>query len=270
MQLFQFTPEEMLTFFAVLVRFSVLIAILPFFGNHSIPTMVKVLLAFIISVALFPTLTKSGAVRIVDTYTWGKNASTLIGTICLEAVFGLAFGFVAKLVFDAIHLGANLSGTFMGFAAANIYDPHQEAHTQVVAEVQTALAMLIFLVLEGHHYMLKAALNSYSIVGMGKAGFSTVFSQSLIEFTSKVLVFGVQLSAPVCFAIFGVNIVFGIMAKAMTQINILVLSFGVTVLVGLGVIYLGVPEFQLAAGNVLGRMEDWLEIAKIAIAKDGS
>ncbi len=259
-----------MTFFAVLVRFSVLIAILPFFGNHSIPATLKVLFSLVVTIALFPALTKSGHVKIVDTYAWSKTASSMVGTIALEALFGLALGFVAKLVFDAIHFGANLSGTYMGFAAANTYDPHQEAHTQVVAEVQTALAMLIFLVLEGHHYMLRAALDSYAIVGVGKAGFASMFSQSLIEFTSKVLLFAVQISAPVCLAIFGVNIVFGIMAKAMPQINILVLSFGVTVLIGLGVIYIGVPEFQTAAGSVLGRMEDWLQVAKIAIARDGS
>ena len=41
------------------------------------------------------------------------------------------------------------------------------------------------------------------------------------------------------------------MAKAMPQLNILVLSFAVSALVGLVVMFLSVPEFQGAAGNVL-------------------
>ena len=58
---------------------------------------------------------------------------------------GLVLGYTARLLFDAISLGSNLAGNFMGFAAASTYDPHQESQTQVVAEIQLAIATLMFL-----------------------------------------------------------------------------------------------------------------------------
>ena len=60
----------------------------------------------------------------------------------------------------------------MGFSTASTYDPHQESQTQVVAQIQMAIAMLLFLALDGHHLMLRASLESYRIVGVGGlAGF---------------------------------------------------------------------------------------------------
>ena len=90
--------------------------------------------------------------------------------------------------------------------------------------------------------------------------------QKLIDLSGQVLRFGIQISAPVAVSLFVVNIAFGIMAKAMPQLNVLVLSFAVSALVGLVVMFLSVPEFQGAAGEVLGRMRDWMGGAMAAMA----
>ena len=95
-------------------------------------------------------------------------------------VIGLVLGFTARLVFDTINFGSNLIGYFMGFATASIYDASQETQTQVVAEIHMAIAMLIFLAMDGHHLMLKASLNSYQVVGLGQASIGTLFAQKLI------------------------------------------------------------------------------------------
>jgi flagellar biosynthesis protein FliR len=134
-----------------------------------------------------------------------------------------------------------------------------------VAEIQMALAMLVFLVLDGHHLMLRASLQSYEIVGLGKAGLTAAFSQRLIEFTAEVIKFGVQIAAPVAVALFAVNVAFGIVAKAMPQLNVLVLSFAVTALIGLFVMLISQPEFQAAAGNILGRIGDWMQAMLVTL-----
>ena len=50
----------------------------------------------------------------------------------------------------------------MGFSTASQYDAHQESQSQVVAQIQMAIAILLFLALDGHHLMLRASLSSYS------------------------------------------------------------------------------------------------------------
>jgi flagellar biosynthetic protein FliR len=261
----QITQEELMTFFAVMVRFSVLFALLPFIGDRIVPAPVKVLLAVACTIALFPALVAGGSVRPHEANIWGATTGSIAATIACEVIFGLAMGFTARMLFESISFGGNLIGNFMGFAAASTYDPHQESQTQVIAQIHTAVAMLIFLALDGHHLMLRAALDSYRIVGMGKASVGGITSTRLIEFTGQTIRFGIQLAAPVALSIFAVNVAFGVIAKAMPQLNILVLSFAVTSLVGLAVMLMCVPEFQGAAGAVLSRVGDWMEAVSLSL-----
>jgi flagellar biosynthetic protein FliR len=271
--LFNFSPEEILCFFAVLIRFSVLMAILPFVGDRVVPGPVKVLLSLATTLALFPALVARGNINIADAAVWGSTTGGIIGTMTMEVLCALVLGFTAKLAFEAISFGGNLVGTFMGFATASQYDPHQESQTQVVSQIQMAIAMLLFLALDGHHIMLRASLSSYQVVPIGgmaafaKMGFNGALSQRLIEITGDVIKFGLQLSAPVAVCLFGVNVAFGVVAKAMPAINILVLSFAVTGIVGLAILFLSIPEFQGAVTNIFAQMDDWMRSVLLAMAK---
>jgi flagellar biosynthesis protein FliR len=270
--LFNFSQEEILCFFAVLIRFSVLMAILPFVGDRMVSGPIKVLLALATTLALFPALVARGNINIADAAVWGATTSGIIGTMTMEVLCALVLGFTAKLAFEAISFGGNLVGTFMGFATASQYDAHQESQTQVVAQIQMAIAMLLFLALDGHHLMLRASLSSYQLVPIGgmaafaKSGFNGTLCQRLIEITGDVIKFGLQLSAPVAVCLFGVNVAFGVVAKAMPQINILVLSFAVTGIVGLAILFLSIPEFQGAVTNIFSQMDDWMTSVLLAMA----
>lgn len=262
MSLFNFNQEELLCFFVVLVRYSVLIAVMPFTGDVQVPATVKVLLSLAISIALFPMLLGGGHVRPADAAVWGNDAGSLIGTVAMEVVIALVLGYTARLAFDAISFGGNLIGNFMGFGIASTYDPNQQSHTQVVAELHMVIAMLVFLALDGHHLMLRTALTSYDIVGVGGQWATTsarmAVGARLIDLCGQVLRFGIQISAPIAVVIFAINVVFGVMARAVPQLNILVLSVAASAFVGLLVLFMSLGEFQGAATGILGRMDDWM------------
>lgn len=266
MSLFNLSIPEVLCFFAVLVRFSVLIALLPFTGDKTIPTPIKVLLSLAITLALFPALVARGEINPAEALVWGGTTAGIVKTVVLEAVIGFVLGYTARLSFDAISLGSNLVGTFMGYASASMYDPHQETHSQVVAEIQMALAMLIFLTLDGHHLMLRASLDSYRIVGLGQAEFGAQFVEKITMLSGQVIRFGIQIAAPVAISLFAVNVMFGIMSRAMPNLNVLMLSFSVTGIVGLLVMLISMPEYQSVAGNILERMGDSMETMLTAMA----
>lgn len=264
--LFQFSPEEIFSFFAVLVRISVMLAVLPIFGDKIIPAPAKVLLSLAVTFVIFPGLVKQGYVRPADAAIWAENAWGIIRTIGQEALLGLVIGFVAKLVFDAIHIGASIVSNTMGFGMASVYDPHHEAQTTVIAEIQVAIAMLLFLALDGHHLLLRGALDSFRFCGIGEAGMTSLAQMKMIEMSGTVLKYGIQLGAPITIVMFGVNVVFGVFSKTMPQMNILVLSLGISALSGVVVLMLSAPEFQTVAANVLSRTEEWMQGMVIAMA----
>lgn len=254
--LFTYDQNEMLTFFAVLVRFSILVTILPFVGDMAVPMPVKALMALGVSLVLYPVLVADGQVRPAEAAVWGSSAGKLVGTIATEATFGLILGFTARIFFDAISMAGNVAGTFMGYAMASAYDPHVESQSQVVAKFQGAIAMLIFLVLDGHHLMLSAALESYRFVSVGQAVFGAAVAERLLELSGMLIRTGLQIAAPVAISLYATQVVYGVMAKAMPQLNILVLSFAVSALVGLFVMLVSIPGFHDVTGALFEGMGD--------------
>ncbi|HTL12613.1 MAG TPA: flagellar biosynthetic protein FliR, partial [Bdellovibrionota bacterium] len=153
--LFDLDQNQILTFFAVLVRYGTLVAVLPWIGDKVVPAPVKVLLALTLSAMLYPVLVATGKVSPQAATVWGSTSGGILSVTAVEALFGLAMGFAARMLFMAVEAGGNLAGNYMGFAMASQYDPHQESQSQVVAQIHTTLAMLIFLALDGHHLMLR-------------------------------------------------------------------------------------------------------------------
>jgi flagellar biosynthesis protein FliR len=72
MNLFNLSLEEMLCFFAVLIRYSVLFSLLPWIGDRAVPAPVKVLLALSVSILVFPMLVRTGQIQIDDAKQWGR------------------------------------------------------------------------------------------------------------------------------------------------------------------------------------------------------
>lgn len=253
----------MLSFFAVLVRYSVLFSVIPFLGDRVVPMPVKILFSVTVTIALFPPLVRTGLVVPAQATVWADSVLGIVRVVGLEALFGVLMGFTARLVFDAISFGSNLVGTFMGLSAATMFDPHHETQSQVIAEFYLALAMLIFLALDGHHLMLRAALESYRWVSLGQVDLTGSFGPRILELTGSVIRYGLQLAAPVGIAVFALNVAFGVVARAMPQVNILVLSFAVTLIVGLLVMLITISDFNGAMAQILSKIGDWM----IAIAR---
>ncbi len=269
MPLFQFQELELLTFFMVLLRMSVLFSIFPMLGDRQVPAPAKILLALATTAACWPGLIKSGAVRSADALIWGKTSFTIAGTAALEVLSGLVLGFTSKVAFEVIEFGANLVGTLMGFAAANLYDPQQEAQTQVVAQIQVSIAFLIFLVSNGHHFLIQAAAESYSILGLGAAQFGPALRDGLVSVTSGVFKLGIAIAAPVAVSLFVVHSAFGIISKALPQMNVLVLSFSATALVGIFVMFVSISEFVDWSGDLFAKTPEWFNSVLIALKRGG-
>jgi flagellar biosynthetic protein FliR len=256
--LVQFSNEDILCFFAVLVRYSILISLMPVTGDRMVPGPVKILLSVAVTFALFPALLSQGWVRPADAKVWGASAVGIVGTIGLEVLSGVLLAFTSRILFDGVSFGANLISSLMGYSAATFFDPHFENQTQVISEFQLTLVMICFLALEGHHILLRAALESYQWVGLGGATIGPHVIERLTSMTSQMIQLGIRISAPIGICIFGVNVGFGVIARTMPQMNVLVLSFAITSLVGFTVLLTGLPEWLNASTQLVAWSGEWM------------
>ena len=110
--------------------------------------------------------------------------------------------------------------------------------------------MLTFLSVDGHHLLFRAMVETFHLIPQGHFTMSEQFKDSLLHLVGNTLVFGLQLSAPMAACMLLVNIVYGIMGKALPQLNILTLSMASSALIGGFVLLVTYPSIQNGMSNI--------------------
>lgn len=253
MGFYGFNEVEIAHFFASFVRVSFLFLLLPLFSDNSVPPLLRVFLAFTVNLAVYPVARAAGFASV------SPFIGSDIGLVVLavkEAVVGIVLGFSAKLFFDGLSFAFGNMGMQMGFNMASVYDHHTETNTPVISKVIMVVATLLFLAVDGHHMFFRALVQSYEVVPVGAVTLSKTIAAYVLETSTQVFWIAVKLSAPMALVIFLVNCAFGIIAKAVPQINVLIVSFTVNILVGFLVLSLSLPILGTNIGEVFQMMVD--------------
>jgi flagellar biosynthetic protein FliR len=244
------STSELLSFFMVLVRVSTLLVVFPIFGDRVVPAPVKIILSITFSAILFPILRSSGVIDIESAREWSSTTGQLLLVLASEVIAGLAIGFASQLIFHAIHVAGDFIAQLMGLSMATSYDPHAESQTMMVSQLLGALAMLTFLAVDGHHTLFRAIVESFKLIPQGHWTGSEVFKNSIIQLAGNTLAFGIQLAAPMAACMLLVNIVYGILGKALPQLNILTLSMASSLFIGGVVLLVSYPSIQSGMSNL--------------------
>ncbi len=206
------------------VRLSGLMLFAPFLGSSAIPARVKAGLVLALSVALYPMV----APHFPRT---SLNAWPLI--VFGELLVGAAIGIATTLVFDAVQMAGHFVSVQMGYSLITILDPQTQAESTVMASFYQALALLIFLRLDVHLWILRAIAASFGYLPPGSAHLSAAFVRTALSAGASVFAIGLQLAAPVLSATFLADLVLGLLGKASPQLPVMLLGPAVKSLLAL-------------------------------------
>lgn len=251
MGVFSLNEIEILVFFSALMRIGFLFMLVPLFNDQRIPVMIKILLAFSIALILNPVI-QHGANKL-DPKAFESSLGISI-LLVKEAAVGLFVGFVAKMFFDAINFAFAHAGALMGFNMASTFDLSAETQIPLISQFTTILAMLIFIAIDGHHMLLKATLETFHVIPIGGLDAGKNAAAFILSLAGDVFWIAVRLSAPMALVLFLINCGFGIIAKAVPQINVLMVSFAVNIIAGLFVVMLTMPVFGTSITDIFGQM----------------
>jgi flagellar biosynthetic protein FliR len=227
----------------VLARVAGLVLASPIFGHVLVPLRVRAGLTALVAVALTPTVPPVALPAAATMWTLG-------GAVAVESVIGVLLGLVAQLVFAGVQLGGQLAGIQMGFGIANMIDPQSHAQVTIVALWQQLLALLIFLVLDMHHVLLGALVESFRVAPPGTVVLAGATLAGVVAQAGGVFGLGVRLAAPVIITLLLTNAAFGVLARTVPQLNVFVVGFPVNV--GVGLVVLG-ASLPFAVRCLMGR-----------------
>jgi flagellar biosynthetic protein FliR len=221
------------SFFWPFVRILALMSAAPILGHVSVPMRVKIGLSALFAVLIAPTLPDSAAISVGS----AQGAVTLIE----QVLIGVSMGLVLTVIFAAVALAGEVIGMQMGLNFAGYFDPQSQEQTTPLGSWLTLLTMLTFLAVNGHLMILQALGESFSVFPIGGGGLSATDWHRIALIGGEMFRIGVYAALPVIGAMLVCNIGMGVLARIAPQLNVLAISFSITLLVGLLVFMSGVP-----------------------------
>jgi len=248
-----FTVTQFQFFILVLFRVAGMMTIAPFFGSMNIPRPVKIALALMISIVIFPIVQRP------DIALPGTLSGYLIAGVA-ECSIGIVLGFAATLTFAGIQLAGHFVGQEMGLTLANVVDPTSFAQVTVVTQFKFIFSILIFLSVGGHLLLLWLLFWTFEMIPIMSVSYSRAVPEYIaMGMGAQMFVEAVKLAAPVMVAMLVTTVTMAFIAKTAPEINVFIIGFGIRAGVGLIILLLAIPYMAGVLQVVFNRMAVNLE-----------
>lgn len=246
---YSFSYNDLEYFLLVFIRIGFFIFSAPFFSTKGIPRQVKV------SFALFLTL-------IVYHITPGYHVpeyNSVIGysiLIIKEAICGLLIGIGANLCSSIVNFAGRIADMEMGLSMVQLFDPMTNESNGFAGTVYEYAVLLIMMVSYMHHFFIQALVDTFTIIPIGTASFSsenimTTMSQFLGDYVSIAF----RLCLPIVASIMILNAVLGILAKSAPQINMFSVGVQIKILCGLTIMLLTIGILPYVSDFIFREMK---------------
>jgi flagellar biosynthesis protein FliR len=206
----------------LLARISPVILMTPPVNSSGVPTRVRGLLVLAIAVLLTPTIQPTATLIPPDL---PHICIALVGEILL----GTLLGSVVLLAITCLQLAGQAIGYLAGFDFAVSVDPGSSEEMPVLSNLLGLLAMAIWLLLGGHRQLLQCALDSFARYPAGAVIFEVSWLDELTLVLRHTFEVGLRAAAPIAVALLLSNIVTGLLARTLPQLNILSIGFNLNV-----------------------------------------
>lgn len=223
----------MFTFGLVFARVIGFLIQAPIWGSKHINSKVKIGFAACLALVLFPN------VELPSELSGGPIIIILL--VFTQITVGMVIGWVSFLSMATAQFGGEMLDIQMGLSSAAASDPSSKGTINLIRRLQFYLAMLLYLIMDGHHILLLAISKSFEIIPLTGMRFSGTLITELIQMSGRVLYVGVQIALPALGALFMVQIALGIMARVAPQMNVFMLSFPLNIMVGLTLLSASIP-----------------------------
>jgi len=171
------------------------------------------------------------------------DISHLILNLSKEVLVGLILGFLASLIFAGVELAGQLISMQMGFGIVNVYDPQTSRQIPIVGQFYSYVAMMIFLAINGHHFLLEGIFQSFKTIPLSMATFRSSLVELNMSIAGTIFVSAIKIGVPVIVALLLTSIALGLVARAVPQMNVFFVGMPLKIGMGLLALAFSLPLF---------------------------
>lgn len=215
----------------LLVRPGTLIVAAPPFGSTFAPASVKVGVTVLLALTLVP---------IVDVPTAASSIG-LAGAVVREFAIGLAMAMAIRALVAAAEFGGHLVGFQMGLGYSAIVDPQAGVRNNLLAALYANVAVVTFLITNGHHAFLRALRDSYIRLPIGAGHIADSLPANVASLLGLIFTLGMRLAAPVVAVLVVAELTMALMARSAPALNLMADGASVRLMVGMLLLSIVVP-----------------------------
>lgn len=239
-------------FLLLMGRLSGLFLSAPIFSSRQIPGRVKILVLPLLSATLSYVIPINTSVAI-------GTSGIFLAAMVLEMAVGYTIGLVAYVVFGAIQLAGQLMDMQMGFGIVNVVDPVSGTQIPLMGNLTQTLALLMYLAINGHHYLLEAVVQSYRVIPVLGFNINAPFFELLMVIAAQMFVVAVKIALPIITAILTADIAMGFIARTVPQMNVFIVGLPLKIMVGLVSLMLIIPVYLWVFSLLFSRFFTYLD-----------
>lgn len=245
----------LIAFWLTFTRWLAILFQIPIFDNTSIPSLVKVLTSLIISYAFFPVVEAAMTAEVLSV---GVNNFWYL-TI-FHTIVGLLIGFLVKTIMTVFIAAGNIMTQQIGFTSISYFDPTFVTQVGPFEKVIQWTLLVMILTTGALIPMFKGVLNSFLSISMNDLGNFANIHIFYHNFFKGVFHAAFLLATPIVFTNLLLNMVMGIVARTVPQMNILMVSFVVNISIGLIVFFAISQEFfHIAYKMYVDKLGTWFQ-----------
>ncbi len=225
-------------FFLIFARLGGAFALMPAFSASYISIRIRLLVALAVSFVVMPML-------IADLPVIPGSAIGLVLLILGEILIGSFFGLLGRVAMGALHTTGTMISYLSSMANAFIQDPISEQQGSVISGFLMTMGAVLVFVMDIHHLMLRAVIESYDLFVPGKMPMLGDMTQLFARRVMDSFSLGVQLASP--FLVTGLThyVMLGILGRLMPALPVFFFGLPIQIATQLSIMVLVVSTIML-------------------------
>lgn len=209
-------------------RIGAVLLMLPGIGESYVPPRIRLSLALVISLALWPVI--SGVLPALPATIGG-----MAGWIIREVIVGLMIGALLRSFMTALATAGEIVSLQTTLSFAQTANPLQAQPGTTIAAFLMLLGTTLIFATNTHHLFIAGLVGSYELIAPARPLVTGDFATLAIKTLGDSFMLGVQLSAPVLVFALIFNLASGLVGRVMPQFQVFFAAAPLSVILGLSV-----------------------------------
>jgi flagellar biosynthetic protein FliR len=212
----------------IFARIGAVLMMLPGVGESYVPPRIRLSLALVVSLALWPVV--SGSLPALP-----ETLGGMAGWIIREVLAGLAIGALLRMFLTALATAGEVVALQTTLAFAQTANPTQASPGSTLSAFLMILGTTLIFATNTHHLFIAGLVGSYELIAPVRPLVTGDFTAMAVRTVADAFTLGVQLAAPVLVFAIIFNVASGLVGRVMPAFQVYFAAAPLSIILGLSV-----------------------------------